>query len=467
MRALSIAITHPVALPPLAETLLERLRRLTSSFDRPEPPQFEKRVCVLTRQRITGSSAGSSSYLLSLCKAIRARGHRITLISPSPAMFGRWPILYLDREMDVFDELFIRGAWRIGRRLFLARNPRVLFRAGLTVAERILIRAGLVRHSRVKPAPYAIASRWSQEDQLFIATHAPRSSSAIIADYAFLTPGIPFALCPSARSLVVMHDLFCSRTSQFKGLGTSDSVATLDEASELALLDGADAVAAIQANEARFVSERLPGKRVIVAPMAVTPVEQPQPGDKHTVLFVGTNTAPNVIGIQWFLKEVWPRLQDMQPNSSLQIVGSVCDRLSKVPNGVQLLGFVRALAPMYAHAGVVVSPLTTGSGLKIKLVEALSHGKAIVASPVTIDGVAHMVESAVCVASDSEAFADAIASLMRDDVLRRGQARKALDAARRWFSPDKCYMEVLGFLDQGPTDGAFTSVPRQEKRTNA
>jgi succinoglycan biosynthesis protein ExoO len=251
-----------------------------------------------------------------------------------------------------------------------------------------------------------------------------------------------------------MHDLFCTRASQFDGLGTSDSVATLDEASELALLDGADAVAAIQACEARFVSERLPGKRVIVAPMAVTPVEQPQPGDNRTVLFVGTNTAPNVIGIKCFLKEVWPRLQVMRPNSSLQVVGSVCDRLSRVPDGVQLLGFVRALEPLYARAGVVISPLTAGSGLKIKLVEALSHGKAIVASPVTIDGVAHMVESAVCVAGSPEAFADAMASLMRDDVFRREQARKALDAARRWFSPDKCYSDVLDFLDHGPLTAA-------------
>ena len=97
-----------------------------------------------------------------------------------------------------------------------------------------------------------------------------------------------------------MHDLFSSRSGRFAAVQASDSVATIDEADELALLSQADAVVAIQAREARFVSERLPRTHVILAPMAVAAIAEPQPGDDRTVLFVGSNTAPNVVGLLWF-----------------------------------------------------------------------------------------------------------------------------------------------------------------------
>src|SRR5579864_3169583 len=52
-------------------------------------------ICVLSRQRLAGNTNGSSAYLLSLCEALRAGGHALHLVCPSPVMFGRWPGLIL------------------------------------------------------------------------------------------------------------------------------------------------------------------------------------------------------------------------------------------------------------------------------------------------------------------------------------------------------------------------------------
>jgi succinoglycan biosynthesis protein ExoO len=195
-----------------------------------------KRACLITRQRVVGNTNGSSVYLLSICEALRANGYALTLISPSPAAFGRWPFLRLGREMDIFDGIWIRGSWRIGRRLFLARDPRTHVTAVLTVLERLLLRLRLVKQARVKRAPYSIAVPWTRNDRLYIARHAPADTNLVIADYAFATPAIPYTLRPRARNFVVMHDLFSSRASQFDSVGSSDSVASLDEESEIALL---------------------------------------------------------------------------------------------------------------------------------------------------------------------------------------------------------------------------------------
>ena len=317
--AARLAVTKPSVLPLLRMPIGMRLWRLSRKFAKPLHFAGDKRACVLVRQRVVGKTNGSSAYLLSLCEALRRQGYYITAVFPNPATFGRWPFLHFGKETAAFEEIFVRGSLRIGRRLFLATSPKVLLTAALTMAEKLGQRVGLLGRSRVKRAPYAVAVPWTRKDQLFVAQHAPpRATHLVIADYAFVAPGIPFAMQPSAHSLVVMHDLFSSRAGRFEALNAADSVASLDEARELALLGEADAVVAIQANEARFVEERAGGP-VILAPMAASAVEAPQPGDDRTVLFVGSNTAPNVLGLRWFLDEVWPQVHSRP--AGLQAMG--------------------------------------------------------------------------------------------------------------------------------------------------
>ena len=105
------------------------------------------------------------------------------------------------------------------------------------------------------------------------------------------------------------------------------------------------------------------------------------------------------------------------------------------------------LEPLYRQAGVVISPLIAGSGLKIKLIEALGRGKAIVATSVTVDGIAEQVGSSVVVADSASDFASAIVRLLSDDKLRLRTSSEALETAKRHFSAEACYADLLGYLD--------------------
>src|SRR5690606_18873346 len=143
-----------------------RIRRLTTPRTGRQPADTEKRVALISRQRLIGNSNGSSAYVLALAKALRDDGHKITLISPSMSTFGRWPFLRMRPEMDVFDEIHIRGAWKIGRGLYIAKHPPIALAAALTVASRLLARLGVTPpKSWDRPAPYAIAEPWHREDQ--------------------------------------------------------------------------------------------------------------------------------------------------------------------------------------------------------------------------------------------------------------------------------------------------------------
>jgi len=390
-------------------------------------------IVLLSRQRLIGSTNGSSTYLLALCRGLKAAGHTIHLLQPSPVVFGRWPFLTLKPEMDIFASHAIRGGLRIGRTIFCVR-PWVWIEAGRGVAAQLLAKARLPHaFLGAKRAPYNIAAPWSAEDFVFTAANTPAGGCDVLTDYGFQNVLLPYTLHQKTTA-VVMHDLFFRRTDQFTAKGAEDSVATLTEAQEMRLLGLADVVVAIQYEEAAYITPRIPQSRVVTVPMGVDAVEQAYPGQGRELLFVGSNTAPNVIGLKWFFDEVWPAIRQGAPDVALTVAGNIARAFPDGgPEGVSFLGMVDDLGPLYARAAVVVSPLTVGSGLKIKLIEAMAAGKALVATPVTLQGVESLVEGAVARADTPEAFAQETLALLGDPQRRAQLAARALATANDHF----------------------------------
>jgi GT2 family glycosyltransferase len=437
-------LRHPGTFRLLKFPVVARLSRVFRK--RPTSSTSNRQVCVLSRQRVVGRTNGSSVYLLELVGALAERGLEVHFLSPSPTTLGRWPYLRRSEALSVFKSYRVRGTWRFGRYL-ISTNPGRVVRASFAVLDKILLNWGVLARPMSSRAPYSIAQPLTREDQLFIARHAPRCADFLIADYCFLTEALPYALRPRARSAVVMHDLVSSRASQFDALKSKDSVAVLSENEECDKLAAADCILAVQADEAAVVKRWLPGHHVLVVQMAARPVPEPQPGDDDTVLFVGSGTAPNVDGVRWFIEQCWPSIRAQRPNARFCVAGAVSQTFGPPPKGVLFLGHVDDLAQLYGRAGVVVSPLRAGSGLKIKLMEALELGKAVVATSVTLQGVADKLSDAVIRADDAEAYAAAVVSLMSDAYKRVSLAARGLDALARHFSPEQCYGPFVKHVD--------------------
>ena len=457
--AFAQARRDPFVVPLLRGAIHQRLLRL---WRRLAPTPTAKPpiggICVLSRQRIVGNTNGSSAYLLSLCAALHRDGHALHLVCPSPTVYGRWPALVMGREMAVFRSISIRGSLRIGN-VYIATDLTVLRRAFVGILGKLLDRLGIHVRALSKPAPYAIGLPWQPADRRYVVRNAPRRADGVLADYTFLTEGIPYVLGAEGPSAVVMHDLFSSRPAQFGPLGAEDTVGQVDEDTEMAMLGRADAVIAIQQEEAAQVRRRLPGTHVMLAPMATTPVAAPQPGTGHEVLFIGSNTSPNVDGLRWFFDEIWPAVRRVYPAARLNVAGNVAATFRTIPAGVTMLGRVDDLAPLYAAAAVVISPLRAGSGLKIKLIEALGHGKAIVATSTTLQGVSDVAASAVVVADDAQNFAAAIATLLGDPALRTRYGTSALAVVREHFSAAACNASVVAFFAGSTAQPVGASVP--------
>jgi succinoglycan biosynthesis protein ExoO len=454
LAAISALIRQPRAIPILARlatprALLARALRKRQIAKCAVQPPSRPIIRVLSRQRLTRGSNGSSAYILGLCRALRENGFALHLIGPSPEVLGRVPLLRVAGEGDVFDRVVIRGTFRVGGLLF-ARDPGVYLRAAVAIMDRIARRIGITALSNLaRPAPYAVGLPWTAEEFLFVAAEGRGEADIVLADYGFLTPGIPYALSPAATSVVVMHDLFSGRPEASASCGARGGVAVLTEAAEADLLARAELVVAIQPEDAAAARRMLPrGHRVLVAPMAIDAVVSPQPGEGGGLLFVGGGAAPNVDGMRWFLEKVWPRIRAQLPNVGLTVAGDVCGSLGSMTRrpGVTLLGRVKDLAPLYRKADLVISPLQFGSGLKIKLVEALAHGKPIVATSVTVQGFARMLEDTVAIADTPHEFAAQVVRLLTHPGERMDRAVAALDFARDRFSTEIAYSEIIDHL---------------------
>jgi glycosyltransferase involved in cell wall biosynthesis len=414
-----------------------------------------RNVCLISRQRIVGRTNGSSVYVLSIADYLKSKGFRLHYISPSPSTFGRWPFIRLLPEMDVFDSVRIRGSVKVGRYLILL-DPTVIWRATLAVFDQFLARTGLTRMRFGKPAPYSIAVRLSERDSEFLASEVSSLADVLLIDYAFLTPCIQHVK-RDVPSIVIMHDLFSARTAQFDNLKKVDSAAQISESEEMALLSAADLVVAIQPDEARTVRNRLPGHAVVVAPMAVQPAEQAYSGEPDTVLFVGSNTAPNIDAVQWLVEHIWPTIHRERPSSRLLVAGSVAWSYSRQVPGVEYLGVISDLGSVYRRAGVVVSPLRVGSGLKVKLVEAMGWGKAVVATSITAQGVKALVKDAVVLVDSEHEFANEVLDLMHDENRRKHYGNSALQIARDHFGEEACYAEILSFITKNAPSSEYST----------
>jgi polysaccharide biosynthesis protein PslH len=207
---------------------------------------------------------------------------------------------------------------------------------------------------------------------------------------------------------------------------------------ERALARHAHAVVAVSADEAAMVQALAPSTRVVVAPNGVDAdaLKPSAPGD--AALFVGLlSYAPNRDAMTWFAREVLPRLgpdgpevlvAGRDPGAELQALATDSPRL-------KLLGFVPDLAPIYARAGVFVNPMRGGGGTRLKMLEAMAAGKAVVSTAIGAEGLALTPGRDVVIADGATEFATAVRALLDDraEAARLGQAARALVEARyRW-----------------------------------
>jgi glycosyltransferase involved in cell wall biosynthesis len=161
---------------------------------------------------------------------------------------------------------------------------------------------------------------------------------------------------------------------------------------------GFDAIAAITTEDVarlRALDGHIEGPIAVVPAPANTsrfrPDPESQPQQLSLFMLGSLNWLPNLEGVEWFLREVWPQAHREMPELTLHIAGTAPPaHLTNRPEGqdnVFIHGFVESAPDFMRSYELMLVPLLSGGGMRVKIVEGMALGKAILSTTVGAEGI--------------------------------------------------------------------------------
>jgi glycosyltransferase involved in cell wall biosynthesis len=267
-------------------------------------------------------------------------------------------------------------------------------------------------------------------------------------NYACWDGLLPAAVGGAGLRVVDTHDLITANMKMQRVLGRELALVrksggcdagsrVLDEAffadfdveacsAEFAIYDRYDCSIAVSPKEGRIIAENT--RKTVVKTIPIT-CEPPRTGNEyrdHPIMVLGAHCF-NLQGALYFARRVLPRIIESLPSFRCRVTGRVChDRLIPRSPALILEGFVPDLAPLYRSARFALCPVFGGTGQQVKIVEAMAHGLAVVASRGGAESspIRHGLNGFI--AEDARAFAEYTLALSGDP----GMCRKMGECAR-------------------------------------
>ncbi len=207
---------------------------------------------------------------------------------------------------------------------------------------------------------------------------------------------------------------------------------------------------------ARFtvaVSERdltalaVPAGRGRVIPVAGRLTVRSESTPRKPVVLLSGNLGyrPTVLGAEWFAREVWPSLKQRIPEAQWVLAGArparAVRRLAGLP-GVEVNADVPDLEPYLQSARVAIAPMSSGSGVPMKVLEALAAGVAVVAHPWAAEGLADQDGEAVAAPADAAGWVDALERLLTDSEAARNLGERGHQLWQRVYHPERVEEQI-------------------------
>lgn len=195
---------------------------------------------------------------------------------------------------------------------------------------------------------------------------------------------------------------------------------------ELSTLSTLHGIVAITAKDALWFRSQAQGVPVTDIPFGINPGTQPDAessisnGSRNGLFHLGSmNWQPNLEGIRWFVKKVWPELHNHFPGLTLHLAGRAMPEWLvklKMP-GLFVDGEVEDAAAYMQSHGIMVVPLFSGSGIRIKIIEGMRAGKTIITTSVGAEGIDYTDGKNILIANNKEEFIQAVRQCQADPEL--------------------------------------------------
>jgi GT2 family glycosyltransferase/glycosyltransferase involved in cell wall biosynthesis len=202
---------------------------------------------------------------------------------------------------------------------------------------------------------------------------------------------------------------------------------------------------------------------------------RPSGREPFTLLFLGSfRHLPNVEALEWFLREVFPRIRKDEPRARLVIVGSDPPPRHSLrdPEAIEMVGFVEDVREPLMRYSLFVCPILAGSGVRVKLLEAFAAGIPVVSTRLGAEGLADKDGEVCALADDPEVFAAHVVHLLRhpeeaEALARRARAEVVARRDMRGMTERlvECYRAEVRRMRQDAPGGTETTADLEARST--
>lgn len=218
---------------------------------------------------------------------------------------------------------------------------------------------------------------------------------------------------------------------------------------ELEHINDYDGIVCITENDADYFRQNGCRKEVISIPFGITPCVPDNVAEEPGTLFhIGSmDWLPNLEGINWFLERVWPVVHERIPQLSLYLAGrKMPEHLMRLNmEGVKVVGEVADATYFIASKQINVVPLLSGSGIRVKIIEAMSLGKTVISTTIGAQGIGCTNGEHLLLADTPDAFAEQIQRCVNDPEFCHRIGRNAYDFILHSYSTATLTNQLLDF----------------------
>ncbi|MFT3679141.1 MAG: glycosyltransferase family 4 protein [Ferruginibacter sp.] len=384
---------------------------------------MSKRVLLISPTPTHPVTAGNRQVFFSLAREFKKMGFEIHC-------------LYLPLEscdMGAMNNFFEGRLYTFDRSLYYSKQPPLHYyikrirRLFAGIRNRVLLATGKIDKDSFKYngsiddflTPYA----YFFTKQLA----AQKKFDIVVCEYVWIS-GLLDIFQKNVFKIIDTHDKFGDRFRVLKETGKEPQWVSLYPAEEAKGLKRADLVIALNESE-RAYFEKAAGNKAILYFDVPDPRHLEKKIFSNTLLYFGSGNDINVASVEYFIENHFEKIRQKIPAVKLLIGGKICEKLTVNKTGIALKGSYDDPGEFYKQGDIVINPELTGTGLKMKALEALSFGLPLIASHAGLRGITQPDYGHYRVAESAEEYVAAISELSANELLREQMAGNA----SRWL----------------------------------
>ncbi|MFK8252351.1 glycosyltransferase family 4 protein [Ancylobacter terrae] len=414
------------------------------------------KIALVSHIPLFPTGQGHRRRILTIIRSLRALGHDVHFI--------------LLRSRDSDDADMARHEEELGaanisviERTLLADFPGRLLRNLPHIARRLAMKVNRKVRQRlgVPGGYYNLLDEWYFPDftPALAALHERFRFEAVMVEYIFFSRAFE-AFPASTLRILDTHDSFADRHLSFgESANRGMYWFSVPPSEQIRAFRRADVVIAIQEEEAENFARALGSPPPAVTTVSYAPETTARVADyaPSGAVFIGSRSQQNEEAMAYFITSVMPLVIRELPDFRLDVVGRVCEVVPDHPN-IRKRGFVAEVIDAYREAPLAINPMRTGTGINIKLIDAMACGVFTLTTRTGARGLGSAFLGGVELVDDDDpaAFAERLVVYLRSEAERRDGGLRALASIEAW---NRLQIDRLAELLANPANGATRTTP--------